>query len=1139
MKKRNRLIALLLMAAMLASLLAMPVLADEAAEEEIPTGNQAEGAWIYEVSQAAMVGPGGPGGGGGGMPMGDMGGGMGGDPNAMGGDPNAMGGDPNAMGGDPNAMGGDPNAMGGDPNAMGGDPNAAAGDPGMGGGGGSDPSQEELDAFMAMMMAGSDPEATLLWGDGEEKTGNVVMIPATLGGYPVTTIGNGAQTISSNNKNEDVYVLFPEGVTTFSPRMIYDYNSTSGWSIPSSVTSIADGTFLSCPGTFYGVAGSAAETYASTDATRDFVDYTADGSVTFTAEVGEEGYMQPNGTYYLPSGMLDGKHSVSVHIVANYQFKIASLTVDGAEVAEAKGENAYRMNYTFTTGSSGISVTFEADPEDDRDPAEMTETFDYEAPAIAEGAVAEGAELPADVNDYIGVNTGSTAKYNNTMGISTGYYYAADGKVYEQFKSYQSTEEPEYLSKAEAINGIFEKDGLVYGKDYDHLRLYNYYENVTNGPAQGVVQLYCTYLYKEIDASDIASENTVTNDNINTASVFVQQGGDLTLDGFTSYCYTTGKGPSEAGNFFGMGSAIHVDGGDATTPATTIINKATSTLTLNDPKVLGTVNSIYATASGVIYIEGGDIFSCSSGGHGPYVSTAGQILLNVDGTNLVAEDGTVNRVAENLAATKRPAADLGTMSRNADGDMEGVYQPHDGNVTVVVTGDEAGTALATDSGGGVIVANNVVTKTFGLRCAGVYSIGSNESWVYCYNSSLTSYLDAGLCSASGGYIYAYNCDINGVMGIKTRAGGNAQAEETGVYVTNSRVAAYYDDAEMKGAYDVADPADMQAKMDSGEIDVNNITTGYSDLNMFLDKANTPKFYEESLDWWFTDKSKTPGYSGGNKFAVIYVENSSTPIYVEASKMVNQNFVEYGDPSKLEEGQTPADNLLLSVEGAGSATVNFKDENSKTLWDLTGESTDTTELVGDFFIGAYSQASGSPDKGTGPNSATVNFENSEWEGTVLYGDTEEITGICNLNFDQNSAWKVTGDTKVANLEIYNVENITADEPVTITFDSTTTVVAGTYGNVTLEGPGVDAWPEIVVEEEPVEEAPVEETPAEEAPAEVPVEEPAEVPAEEPVEAPAEETPAEGGISGGIIAAIVVVIVAVAAVVIVIAKKKKKD
>ena len=1071
MKHASKILSLLLASALVTGLAAPALAADDNAEEQsIPLGNQTEGAWVYEVAEAAMGGPGGgPGGPGGGGPGGP--------------------------------------------------------------GGGGEPTQEELHAFMAQMMAGGTPEATILWGTGEEKSGNVVMLPATLGGYTVTTVGNGVQNISSNNKNEDVYFLIPDGVATLSPRMIYDYNSTSGWSIPSSVTSISSdpASFLSCPGAFYGESGSAAETYASTDASRDFITYDTDGSSVFSVTGGEEGYIQPNGTYHLPSGMLDGKHTVTFHIVADYQYKIKALTVDGQEVAEAAGKNTYDLSYTFSTGSASVDVTYEADSKDSRDPDEMNESFDYDAPDINKKAVADGAELPDDVNDYVGVSTGSTSKYLNTMGISTGIYYAADGKTYEMVKAYQVTDEPEYLSKAEAINGVYKKDKLVYGKDYNLVRLYNYYENVTSGPAQGVVSLYCTYLYKEIDPKDIPDENTVSSDHTNTASVFVQKGGNLTLDDFTSYCYTAGKGPSEAGNFFGMGSAIHVDGGDATTPAGTIINKGTSALTMHNPQILGTVNSVYATASGVIYIEGGNIFSCTSGGHGPYVSTGGQILLNTEGTDLIGADSSINRDAETLTAADRPDASLGTMARNKDGDMEGVYQEHPDDVTVVVTGDEAGTALATDSGGGVIVANQVTTKTFGLRCAGVYSIGSNESWVYCYNSTLTSYLDAGLCSASGGYIYAYNCDINGVMGLKCRAGGNAEAEETGIHVTNSRVAAYFDDEEMKNAYDVADPETMTAQMESGELDVDSLGVGYSKLNMFIDKANSPKFYEDSLNWWFTDKSKTPGYSGGNKFAVMYVENSSTPIYVEASKMVNQNYVEYGDPSKLEEGQTPADNLLLSVEGAGSATVNFKDENDQTPWDLTGKSGDTTELCGDFYLGAYSQSTGSPDIGTGANSATLNFENSQWEGTVLYGDTDAITGVCNLNFDYKSSWKVTADTKVSDLEIYNVENITADEPVTITFDSTSTVVAGTYGNVTLEGPGVDQWPEIP--EEPEEES-VAESVAEEASS---VPEPTPTPASTPEVTPEPEQ-TEGGLSGGAIAGIVIVIVVILAAGIVVYKKR---
>ena len=1082
-KSMARTLALALGAALLAGLLGAPALAED--DQTVPQGNQMEGHWVYEVTSPMMGGPGGPGGPPpGGMPGGDMG-------------------------------------------------PMPGGDPGMGGPGGPG----GMDPFM---MGASEPTATLLWGDGAEKEENVVMIPAELGGYPVTTVGSGAQNISANNKTSSVFVLFPEGVTTLSPRMIYDYNTARGWSIPESVTAIDEGSFLSCTGAFYGVEGSPAQTLADADYARDFITFDSDGSLTFTAEAGENGWMQPNGVYHLPSRMLEGDQKTTFHIEADYQYKIASMTVDGQSVLDAPGKHSYDLEYSFTFFASGISVTFEPDPNDDRDPASLGQSFQYEAPEIYSYAVAEGAVLPPDVNEYLGVHTGSTAKYENTMGISTGAYYAAEGKLYKMTRSYQSTDEAQYMSKAEAINGVYDRSGLVYGRDYDLIRVYNYYENVTSGPARGIVELYCTYLYREIQPDEVESPNTVDTDRINTASLFVQKGADLTLTDFTSKCYTAGKGPSEAGNFFGMGSAIHVDGGDVTTPATTYINTATAALTLINPQILGPVNSVYAAARGVIDIEGGNIFSCSSGGHGPYVSTGGDILINVQGTDLIGSDGLVNRVTAQLTAAARPEKDLGTMHRDGYGRMVGDFDEHPENVTAIITGDEAGTALATDSGGGVIVANQVSTKTFGLRCAGVYSIGSNESWVYCYNSNLTSYLDAGLCSASGGYIFAYNCNIEGVMGVKCRAGGNADSEETGVHVNNSRVAAHFDAEGMAEAYDVGDAETMRRKLDSGEINLDNIGVGYSQLNIFLDKANNPKFYEDSLDWWFTDRSKTPGYSGGNKFAVMYVENSSTPIFVDSSLLVNQNYIENGDPSQLEEGMIPADNLLLSVEGAGAATVHFKNENAETPWDLTGVSDETTELTGDFYLGAYSQGGGGPDVGMGPNSADLYFENSQWTGTVRYGDTEEITGVCNLTFDQNSSWNITADTRVANLDIWNVENITADQPVTVTFDSTSTVVAGTYGNVTLEGPGVDEWPEPpepepepeIVEEEPASALETEAPAATPAPTAAPQE-----PASEVTEAPA---PAAGSLSGTVYAVIAAAAAALVAVIAaVVLKKKKKD
>ena len=101
---------------------------------------------------------------------------------------------------------------------------------------------------------------------------------------------------------------------------------------------------------------------------------------------------------------------------------------------------------------------------------------DFRASFDTEG-VAQGAALPADVNDYVGVSGSETSRYENTMGVSTGSYYAADGRFYEQIASYTSSEaEPLFFSKAEVINHAFSEDGLIYGEDYSLIRLYNYHE---------------------------------------------------------------------------------------------------------------------------------------------------------------------------------------------------------------------------------------------------------------------------------------------------------------------------------------------------------------------------------------------------------------------------------------------------------------------------------------------------------------------------------------------------------------------------------------------------------------------------------------------------------------------------------------
>ena len=52
MKKTRRFLALLLGAVMVLGLLAVPGMAADTEDDPVPEGNQAEGAWVYEVSQA-------------------------------------------------------------------------------------------------------------------------------------------------------------------------------------------------------------------------------------------------------------------------------------------------------------------------------------------------------------------------------------------------------------------------------------------------------------------------------------------------------------------------------------------------------------------------------------------------------------------------------------------------------------------------------------------------------------------------------------------------------------------------------------------------------------------------------------------------------------------------------------------------------------------------------------------------------------------------------------------------------------------------------------------------------------------------------------------------------------------------------
>lgn len=187
-----------------------------------------------------------------------------------------------------------------------------------------------------------------------------------------------------------------------------------------------------------------------------------------------------------------------------------------------------------------------------------------------------------------------------------------------------SQSDPKCQSKAEAINYLFNEQGLVYGQDYDLLRVYNYEEDYANGPRPDDFDFHCIYAYKAMGSKDAAGltsnsqyEGAYRNDNSlavkgDVGTYLPRPGVDTTITDLLSYCHTIPYGPSEAANFYGLGSSILADG-QSDEPASTVVDDSNGRLTLINPNVLGSENAVFAVAKGLVDIQGGNFFGASSG----------------------------------------------------------------------------------------------------------------------------------------------------------------------------------------------------------------------------------------------------------------------------------------------------------------------------------------------------------------------------------------------------------------------------------------------------------------------------------------------------------------------------------------------
>ena len=826
----------------------------------------------------------------------------------------------------------------------------------------------------------SDGEATIVSTSDAIKSADIILFPAELDGYPVTAVGaNGTAVIT----NASGWVLFPEGIRSIGDGAFYDLNRTPGWSFPTSLTNLPVTALDSCGGVFYAaVCPAAAITGAITG-------HEVDVTAMKTAEV-------DGAVYYVPAPLADA------HLENYVIHDTPAIDVYAAAAAAA--------------------------------------AVDVPSDVLLDGAVAAGARLPADVFDEVEDMSGEGAfRYTSTMGVETGTWYAVDGTLYQMV---YITQNVRYATKAQIINAVFQTEGLVFGEDYDLIRLYNYVHSYQNGPRPGSFHIYACYLYKSVGpfvsgassnlAWERAYEHTVDGvDQViqgDVSTLMVQAGAPVYVEGLRSQNNTIPYGPSEAANFYGLGSAVLVDGGNSTDYKITAFDdidfgRDDAALYLTDPVIVGTENVLYAVAGGTAYVTGGRYFGSSSGGHGFYVGMGGKIALNSDG--FIDENGrpVVDYDALKGLVEARPGLDLGTAERAELTEDWNAYaapvfpEGIDGDIAVLVTADETGTALTTDTGGGVIVANRISATTYGRGCAGVYSIGGDESYVFVYNSSLHSQMDSALVSASNGYIFAFNTDLEGVAGIKTRSGGSG--EMAGVEAFNSQIICSFDP-------DVYDFYDLGSNEDSWEKDAAQYENwSWADdrgfvnapmLNMFVNKTNCVWGMDltTAQSYWFEDKTTAP--QTGEVMACVILTGTA-PVTTHSCRFVNENY-----ESHAAEGAT---NYLVAGDNGGSGTITFYDQNSRTRWDLTGASDETCELVGDIYVAEIVTMTG-PDAGSGPATVNASFHNSEWTGRTV-----NWMQNANLTFDADSTWTITGDCGVGELALESLDQLSAEGPVTLT------------------------------------------------------------------------------------------------------------
>lgn len=373
-------------------------------------------------------------------------------------------------------------------------------------------------------------------------------------------------------------------------------------------------------------------------------------------------------------------------------------------------------------------------------------------------------------------------------------------------------------------------------------------------------------------------------------------------------------------------------------------------------------------------------------------------------------------------------------------------------------------SLANDFGNGVVEVNNYTAKVYGNRSAGAYVIGSGV--ISADKSSLTSYADAGAVIASGGTYHITDSQIKGVMGIKNRGGGTGTSDISNSTITafrnyngyitgNKAKAAAETWKNASGSYVLMQYMMSDPAMTIGKLCKNYNITGaakktllnklsniankmYTDSTLLRNSVLDNTYYNYSAgsytgstDFYYVPYLTAGSSFGGNINSVLDFEASSTTLNLTNNKYINRNKNDY--------------NYLIASEAGSSPTVNFVDSSGTINGIIWNEGNVSRAVEG--------------MAGNRKSSLKVNFKNSNfegnfadgslglWDGSAKYTNNAGITTRLNGNyygaasnwgitasFDKNSKWKVTNDSYVGKLTIADLNNISADKPVTVYYNT---------------------------------------------------------------------------------------------------------